>query len=93
MTSKLAVAVLGASGYTGAELLRLAAGHDGLRIAALTAERSAGQPLAAAHPHLAHLGLPDPVATGEVDWSAIDAVFCCLPTGRRRMPSPPCPAM
>ena len=81
MTSRLAVAVLGASGYTGAELLRLAAGHDGLRIAALTAERSAGQPLAAAHPHLAHLGLPDPVATGEVDWSAIDAVLCCLPHG------------
>ena len=81
MATGLAVAVLGASGYTGAELLRLTAGHDGLRIAALTAERRAGRPLAAVHPHLAHLGLPDLVAAGDVDWSAIDAVFCCLPHG------------
>ena len=37
------VAVLGASGYTGAELVRLIATHPGLRIAALTADRKAGQ--------------------------------------------------
>ena len=37
------VAILGASGYTGAELVRLIATHPGLRIAAMTADRKAGQ--------------------------------------------------
>ena len=77
----LRVAVLGASGYTGAELLRLAADHAGVEIAALTAERRAGEPVGAAHPHLAHLGLPDMVAIDRVDWSGVDAAFCCLPHG------------
>jgi len=78
---KLNVAVLGASGYTGAELLRLLADHDGIRVAALTADRRAGETMGVVYPHLAHLDLPDLVAIEAVDWSAIDAVFCCLPHG------------
>ena len=78
---KLRVSVLGASGYTGAELLRLLAGHGGIEVVALTAERRAGAPLGEVHPHLAHLGLPDLVALDDVDWHGVDAVFCCLPHG------------
>jgi N-acetyl-gamma-glutamyl-phosphate reductase len=78
---KLNVAVLGASGYTGAELIRLLVTHDGIRIAALTADRRAGEPMGAVFPHLAHLDLPDLVAIDGLDWSGIDAVFCCLPHG------------
>ncbi|MBC6440063.1 MAG: N-acetyl-gamma-glutamyl-phosphate reductase [Rhodospirillales bacterium] len=78
---KLRVAVLGASGYTGAELLRFAVEHDGIEIAALTADRRAGEPVGAVYPHLAHIALPDMVAIDDVDWSGIDAVFCCLPHG------------
>ena len=53
------VAVLGASGYTGAELVRLIATHPGLRIAALTADRKAGQSMGEVFPHLRHLDLMD----------------------------------
>jgi len=75
------IAILGASGYTGAELVRLIATHPGLRIAALSANAKAGQPMAAVFPHLRHLDLPDLVTIGEIDFSGIDLVFCALPHG------------
>jgi len=78
---KVRVAILGASGYTGAELIRLLAGHPDAEIAALIAARRAGQPVGAVFPHLAAYGLPDLVALEAVDWSAVDLVFCCLPHG------------
>ena len=78
---KLKAVVLGASGYTGAELLRLVATHGGIEIVALTAARRAGSPLGDVHPHLDGLMLPDLVAVDDVDWSVVDAVFSCLPHG------------
>src|SRR5262245_41643415 len=84
MTSPLdtvRIAVLGASGYTGAELLRLVPGHPRLEVAALTADRQVGRSIGEVFPHLAGFGLPDLVRIDEVDWSGIDAVFCCLPHG------------
>lgn len=79
--SSTRVAILGASGYTGAELVRLLAGHRHVRIAALTAERKAGQPMAAVFPHLGGLLLPDMVGLDKVDYGEIDFVFCALPHG------------
>ena len=73
------VAVLGASGYTGAETLRIAAGHPAIDIVALTADRRAGEAVAAVYPHLAGMGLPVMCRIEALDWEAIDAVFCCLP--------------
>jgi len=73
------VAILGASGYTGAELVRLIATHPGLRIVALSGERKAGQPMAAVFPHLRHLDLPDLVRIEDIDFSAVDLAFCALP--------------
>ena len=78
---KLKVVVLGASGYTGAELLRLIAAHGGIEVVALTAARRAGSPLGDVHPHLGGLMLPDLVTVDDVDWSTVDAVFSCLPHG------------
>ena len=52
--NKLRVAILGASGYTGAELVRLLSRHPAASLRALTAERQAGKPLAEVFPHLAH---------------------------------------
>ena len=75
------VAILGASGYTGGELLRLLACHPQLQVEVLTAERNAGQPLGAVYPHLAGLDAPDMIKIDDVDWQALDAVFCCLPHG------------
>jgi N-acetyl-gamma-glutamyl-phosphate reductase len=75
------IGILGASGYTGAELLRLLRYHPQAEIAALTADRQAGKPIGAVFPHLAGEDLPDLVTIGEVDWSALDIVFCGLPHG------------
>jgi len=73
------IAILGASGYTGAELIRLIATHPSMRIKALSGERKAGQPLAQVFPHLRHLDLPDLVKIAEIDLSGIDLAFCALP--------------
>ena len=73
------VAILGASGYTGAELIRLIAGHPTFRIAALTGERRAGSPVAAVYPHLRHLDLPDLGRIEDVDFAGVGIVFCALP--------------
>ena len=73
------IAILGASGYTGAELVRLIATHPGLRIAALTGERKAGQPMASVFPFLRHMALPDLTRIEDVDFAAIDLAFCALP--------------
>ncbi|WP_138465531.1 N-acetyl-gamma-glutamyl-phosphate reductase [Poseidonocella sp. HB161398] len=77
MTKK--IAVLGASGYTGAELVRLIATHPSFEIAALTADRKAGQTMGEVFPHLRHLDLPVLTKIDEVDFSAVDLVFCALP--------------
>ena len=73
------IAVLGASGYTGAETLRLAARHPHIEIAAITSDRRAGQALGDVFPHLGGLDLPTLTRVEDVDWSGIDAAFCCLP--------------
>lgn len=73
------IAILGASGYTGAELVRLIATHPQMRIVALSGERKAGQPMAAVFPHLRHLDLPDLVKIDEIDFAGVDLAFCALP--------------
>ncbi len=75
------VGVLGASGYTGGELLRLLACHDGFSVGLLTAERRAGRSLGAVFPHLEGAGFPDLVKIEDAAWEGLDAVFCCLPHG------------
>ncbi len=73
------IAIIGASGYTGAELIRLIATHPKMKIAALAANSKAGLPMAKVFPHLRHLDLPDLVTWEEIDFSAIDLCFCALP--------------
>ncbi|QBF32211.1 N-acetyl-gamma-glutamyl-phosphate reductase [Thalassococcus sp. S3] len=77
MTHK--IAILGASGYTGAELVRLISSHPGMEIAALAAERKAGMGMAEVFPFLRHLDLPTLCKIDEIDFSHIDLCFCALP--------------
>jgi N-acetyl-gamma-glutamyl-phosphate reductase len=77
MTQK--IAILGASGYTGAELVRLIATHPGMEIAALGANSKAGQQMAQVFPHLRHLDLPTLVKIDQIDFGAVDLCFCALP--------------
>ncbi len=77
----LNIAILGASGYTGAELIRLLAGHPHAKIAVLTGDSQAGKPIGEVYPHLRFSGLPDLISMEQADFSKIDLVFCCLPHG------------
>jgi len=77
MTHK--IAILGASGYTGAELVRLIAEHPNMQIVALSAERKAGQTMAQVFPHLRHMDLPVLCKIAEIDFSQVDLCFCALP--------------
>jgi N-acetyl-gamma-glutamyl-phosphate reductase len=75
------IAILGASGYTGAELIRLLARHPFVTISALGAERKAGDTINHVFPHLSFLDLPPFVKNEEIDYTDIQAVFCALPYG------------
>lgn len=77
--NRVRLGILGASGYTGAELLRILAQHPGIAIKALTAEKNAGNSVAELFPHLAGMNLPRLIKIADTDWSGLDAVFCCLP--------------
>ena len=73
------IGVIGASGYTGAVLVRLAVRHPAMEISALTANAHAGKTMAEVFPHLAALPLPRLVKTEDVNWDGVEAVFCGLP--------------
>ncbi|PNX97907.1 putative N-acetyl-gamma-glutamyl-phosphate chloroplastic-like [Trifolium pratense] len=75
------VGVLGASGYTGSEIIRLLANHPHFGVALMTADRKAGQAISSVFPHLGTQDLPDLIAIKDADFSDVDAVFCCLPHG------------
>ncbi len=79
MVAPLRIAVLGASGYTGADLVRLALGHPDIEITALSANAKAGQTMASTWPHFAYVPLPALVRADEIAWDSIDVVFGCLP--------------
>src|SRR4029453_3721884 len=81
MADKTRVAVLGASGYTGAELLRLLIRHPGVAIVLLTADPRAGQYMGGVFPQFSPYVLPQLVSVEGIDWTAagIDLVFCALP--------------
>lgn len=73
------VAILGASGYTGGELLRLLLGHSSMHIAALAAHTKAGNPIHDVHPHVRGFPLPPLATLNHIDFTDIDLVFAALP--------------
>lgn len=75
------IGILGASGYTGAELVRLLAHHPNVDIRVVTADRRAGEPMAAVFPHLAGVDLPLLSRIEDADFSSLEAVFLGLPHG------------
>jgi len=81
MKNQAHIAILGASGYTGAELVRLLSRHPHVRISAVTADRKAGEDYGSVFPHLAGLGLPPLVTIDQLKWDQYDLVFCGLPHG------------
>jgi N-acetyl-gamma-glutamyl-phosphate reductase len=83
------VAILGASGFVGAELLRLCAGHPGLRAARLFGDSQAGAAVGEVHPHLApaYPGASiERYAPSALD--GIGLVFAALPHGQSQELAP-----
>lgn len=88
LKEKISVAIVGASGYTGGELLRILIGHPFAKIEMATSEQSAGQPVVSLFPNLR--GLTDlafePADLDQVEKRA-DFVFLALPHGRAMEPA------
>jgi N-acetyl-gamma-glutamyl-phosphate reductase len=80
-SNKIRAGILGASGYTGAELIRLLSQHPQIEMTLLTGDRAAGKPLGTVFPHLAHLKVPSLVKIEDADFGSLDVVFCALPHG------------
>jgi N-acetyl-gamma-glutamyl-phosphate reductase len=83
---KLNIAILGASGYTGAELIRLLMNHPHANITLLTGDSQAGKAMGEVYPHLRFAGLPalismDKAAKESENFKNIDLICCCLPHG------------
>jgi len=80
---KAKIGVLGASGYTGAELVRLLLRHPQVEIALLTADRRVGKAMADVFPQFGPYALPTLTSVDGADWKALalDLAFCALPHG------------
>jgi N-acetyl-gamma-glutamyl-phosphate reductase len=83
MAMKARIGVLGASGYTGAELVRMLLRHPRSEIVLLTAERSAGKAMREVFPQFSPYTLPTLTAIEGINWSKADlhVAFCALPHG------------
>ncbi len=78
---KVQVAVVGATGYAGAELVRLLSGHPSVDVSVATSERDAGNALGDVHPYLAYSGLKLCRAEASVIADAAEFAFVALPHG------------
>lgn len=76
------VAVAGASGYAGGELLRVLAAHPDFTVTTVTAHANAGQPLIEVQPHLRSLAHLTLVETTAETLAGHDVVFLALPHGK-----------
>jgi N-acetyl-gamma-glutamyl-phosphate reductase len=83
MPAKAKIGVLGASGYTGAELVRLLIRHPHVEIVLLTADRRAGKAMSDVFAQFVPYALPRLTSIEDADWKALklDLVFCALPHG------------
>jgi N-acetyl-gamma-glutamyl-phosphate reductase len=79
MRSPLSVAIVGAAGYAGAELVRLLSAHPLARLETLYARNREGQPLAEEFGHFVPLGLR--LVDGEPEPGSVDVAFLALPHG------------
>ena len=76
------IAILGASGYTGVEAIRLLANNHNYNIIELTADSKAGKSISEVYPQLSGMNLPYLKKIEDINFSQVDAVISCLPHGK-----------
>lgn len=75
----ISVSIVGGSGYTGAELIRLISKHPNFQLIQVVANRNADKKIQDIFPHLRHLKLPDFISFDQMDFNSVDLIFCALP--------------
>ena len=75
----ISVSIIGGSGYTGAELIRLISKHPHFELNQVVANRNAGKKIQDIFPHLRHLNIPDFINLEEMNFDNVDLIFCALP--------------
>lgn len=81
MTRQLEIAILGAAGYAGVNLVRLALSHPNIKIKALGTRRKDGEHLREIWPQFLESPLPPLRHIDEIDYSSVDVAFSCMPHG------------
>jgi N-acetyl-gamma-glutamyl-phosphate reductase len=74
-------AVIGASGYSGGELLRILAAHPGFEVTAISAHSNAGEDVTSIHPFLQSYSGRKFIEVTSIDWKEIEFAFLALPHG------------
>lgn len=77
----ISVALIGAAGYSGAELLRLLMNHPGVAVQAVTSRTHLGKPVSSVHPHLRGSTSLEFVDPERLHWKDFDLVFFATPSG------------
>ncbi len=75
----ISVSIIGGSGYTGAELIRLISKHPHFQLNQVVANRNAEKKIQDIFPHLRHLNLPNFIKFDQMDFDNVDLIFCALP--------------
>ena len=84
MKFRINTAILGSTGYTGIELIRLLNFHKKVEIKYLISKSNYGKKISDFYPGLNFKNYPKLVKFSEVDWKEIDIIFLCLPTGESK---------
>ncbi len=73
------IAIIGASGYTGLELVRISLNHPHFEIVSLVADRNAGKSYSDVYPSFKNVDLPDLISLEDLVPEDCDLIFCGLP--------------
>jgi N-acetyl-gamma-glutamyl-phosphate reductase len=80
--TKAKVGILGATGYTGSELIRLLVKHPGILLKAITSESHTGKKISDVHPHLAKVCDKKLISLDKIKEHDLDLIFLALPHGK-----------
>lgn len=78
---KYNIAIIGATGYTGSELVRLLINHPEVNIAAITSESRKGEKFSDVHPQFQGIFEPELISINDIHQLELDLVFLALPHG------------